>query len=156
MRTHPMCQPAFEIALKYEFVLVYRQCWRLSVLQVESVEDPVGSVKEIVRRCDKAILLSVFRIRDFNCPEEFLYLVAQKRGKLGKGGVPNLIAAARVVLREWNSGKIPYYTLPPEEGVDDHTGIKIADKNSKEFDINKVSSEAIKSDGGKAMEQDLV
>ena len=30
-----------------------------------------------------------------------------------KGGVPDKIAAARAVLKDWNEGKIPYYTAPP-------------------------------------------
>jgi nuclear GTP-binding protein len=31
-----------------------------------------------------------------------------------KGGVPDLIAAATSILRDWNAGKIPYYTKPPK------------------------------------------
>jgi nuclear GTP-binding protein len=44
-------------------------------------------------------------------------LVARKTGKLWKGGVPNIEAAARIVLKDWNNGKIPYYT--PVDGQDD-------------------------------------
>ncbi|CAN0294654.1 unnamed protein product, partial [Discosporangium mesarthrocarpum] len=45
----------------------------------------------------------------------FLALVARKNGKLRKGGIPDRIAAARMVLRDWNAGRVPFYTLPPEE-----------------------------------------
>lgn len=30
-----------------------------------------------------------------------------------QGGIPDLEAAAVSVLRDWNSGKIPYYSAPP-------------------------------------------
>jgi len=33
---------------------------------------------------------------------------------LGKGGKPDLEAAARSVLRDWNTGKIAYHTEPPK------------------------------------------
>lgn len=44
---------------------------------------------------------------------DFLVKLALTRGRLGKGGVPDLIGTARQVLRDYNTGKIPYYTLPP-------------------------------------------
>ena len=31
-----------------------------------------------------------------------------------KGGIPDYVDSARLVLRDWNTGKIPYYTAPPE------------------------------------------
>ena len=46
-------------------------------------------------------------------PDAFLTLVAAKRGHLRKGGAPDLEAAARAVLHDWNSGAIRYYAEPP-------------------------------------------
>ena len=34
-------------------------------------------------------------------------------GKLGKGGEPDLNTAAKMVLYDWQRGKIPFFTLPP-------------------------------------------
>ena len=31
-----------------------------------------------------------------------------------QGGIPDLIAAATAILRDWNAGKIPYHTQPPK------------------------------------------
>ncbi|MFH1786976.1 MAG: GTPase [archaeon] len=39
-------------------------------------------------------------------PEEVLIEIARRRGKLLKGGVPDTIAAAKIVIREWTSGKL--------------------------------------------------
>lgn len=57
---------------------------------------------------------SAAQIARYSNAQEFLFNVAHARGKLGKGGVPNLTLAARSVIQDWNDGKIPYYTPPPE------------------------------------------
>jgi nuclear GTP-binding protein len=44
----------------------------------------------------------------------FLALVAKSYGRVLNGGIPDKVAAARAVLSDWNSGKIPYYTAPPQ------------------------------------------
>ncbi|KAK9367868.1 P-loop containing nucleoside triphosphate hydrolase protein [Lipomyces kononenkoae] len=46
---------------------------------------------------------------------DFLVHVARKRGRIGKGGVPNLEAAAMSVVNDWRDGRIPRYTIPPAE-----------------------------------------
>ncbi len=53
----------------------------------------------------------------------FLSLVARKIGKLRKEGVPDRVQAAKVVLRDWNTGRVrrpipkstshPYHDLVP-------------------------------------------
>lgn len=40
------------------------------------------------------------------------------RGRLGKGGVPDLEGGAVIVLRDWNNGKIKYETQVPTEDMD--------------------------------------
>ena len=51
--------------------------------------------------------------------------IAEKRGKLKKRGVPDLESAARTVLDDWNSGRIPYFTLPPAEDPSVHVGAAV-------------------------------
>ena len=36
-------------------------------------------------------------------------------GRLKKGGTPDQVVAARIVLNDWNGGKIKYHTYPPEQ-----------------------------------------
>jgi len=43
----------------------------------------------------------------------FLVEVARKRGRLGRGGVPNLQAAAMAVLTDWRDGRIQGWVEPP-------------------------------------------
>ena len=43
---------------------------------------------------------------------EFLEMIARKRGKLLKGGEPDVHSVSKSVLRDWQYGKIPYLTQP--------------------------------------------
>ena len=38
-------------------------------------------------------------------------------GKLLKGGEPDIISAAKIVLQDWQRGKIPYYVAPPKQDI---------------------------------------
>ena len=44
---------------------------------------------------------------------DFLVQVARKRGRLGKGGVPNLTSAAMNVITDWRDGRIQGWIEPP-------------------------------------------
>jgi nuclear GTP-binding protein len=46
--------------------------------------------------------------------EDFLTQLAIKSGRLGKGGEPDLNTAAKGMLHDWQRGKIPFFTLPPD------------------------------------------
>merc|ERR1719507_44596 len=56
-----------------------------------------------------------YGIADYEDTNEFLSLIGRSMGRLKKGGVPDQIVAARIVLNDWNCGKIKYFTHPPEE-----------------------------------------
>jgi nuclear GTP-binding protein len=70
--------------------------------------------------------------------DEFLAAVAGARGKLRKGGVPDMRAAARIVLQDWNDGRIPYYTSPPSRGNTEFQDAAIVTNWSKEFNADEV------------------
>ncbi|KAI9735193.1 MAG: hypothetical protein M1834_001783 [Cirrosporium novae-zelandiae] len=44
---------------------------------------------------------------------DFLVQVARKRGRLGKGGIPDLTAAAAVVVGDWRDGRVEGWVDPP-------------------------------------------
>lgn len=44
---------------------------------------------------------------------DFLSKVAQRSGKLLKGGEPDVNTISKMVLNDWVRGKIPFYTMPP-------------------------------------------
>jgi hypothetical protein len=54
-----------------------------------------------------------YKLQSWEDHEDFLAQLARSTGKLLKGGDPDLNTAARIVLYDWQRGKIPFYTLPP-------------------------------------------
>jgi nuclear GTP-binding protein len=70
-----------------------------------------------------------------------LAMAARSKGKVLKGGIPDKIMAARMVLKDWNKGKIPYFSVPPaDSSMAMETGGKatIVSQFSDEFDVNKI------------------
>jgi len=94
-------------------------------VNVESMEDVVTPVQAILERCPQPYLMQLYSIPRFPTGDcmSFLALVARSTGKLKKGGVPNVDAAARAILHDWNEGRIKYYCKPPKTpsagGADD-------------------------------------
>jgi len=84
-------------------------------IDIESMEDPIPAVQSLLSRCDYNSLLLTYAIPAFpkDNYEMFLAMIAKKYNKVLKGGIPDKMNAARTVLRHWNTGKIPFYTLPP-------------------------------------------
>lgn len=111
-----------------------------NAVKLEQVADPIEPVELILKRCKKEQILQHYMIPNFHNVTEFLVAIAQKRGKLKKGGVPNLEAAAITILRDWNSGSIPFCTIPPKvQNV--HISASIISDWSKVLDIKSVINE---------------
>ena len=79
----------------------------------------------------------------------FLAMVARSKGRVLQGGVPDKVMAARLVIKDWNRGKIPYYSVPPPTGggaADATTttsaaidgGAVVVSEFADEFDVNKI------------------
>ena len=85
-------------------------------VSVDTLPDPAAAVQAMLKRCDPADLMMLYALPRFDAGDvqAFLALLARKLGKLLKGGVPDRTAAARVLLRDWNTGKVPFYTKPPQ------------------------------------------
>lgn len=67
----------------------------------------------IMTKVDHAQLEKLYAVPPFETVTQLLVSIALVRGRLGKGGVPDLESSAVQVLRDWNTGKIAYYTTPP-------------------------------------------
>ncbi|KAJ3343391.1 hypothetical protein HDU93_008756 [Gonapodya sp. JEL0774] len=110
-------------------------------VKVELVEDPAAPVEIIISRCRAEALRHIYDLPEFADARDFLVQLARKTGRLRKGGVPDTDSAARMVLRDWNGGRIPYYTVPPSENATDtslHADASIVEKWSKEFELPEI------------------
>jgi len=116
-----------------------------NAVKVDCLDDPVTPVQAILQRCPKQQLMLQYNVSDFDGTGEFLSLLARGIGKLKKGGVPDHLMAARLVLNDWNSGKIKYFTHPPEtKDVSCEISAEIVTEFAKEFkldDLDKMDAE---------------
>jgi nuclear GTP-binding protein len=90
-------------------------------VDAESMQDPVAAVEAMLKRCTHQSLLLTYSLPNFvpGNADMFLALMAKRQGRVTKGGIPDKVSAARSVLNDWNSGKIPFYTTPPVGEDDD-------------------------------------
>uniref|UniRef100_A0A915CBC6 Guanine nucleotide-binding protein-like 3 homolog n=1 Tax=Parascaris univalens TaxID=6257 RepID=A0A915CBC6_PARUN len=120
-----------------------------NAIRVDSISDPVAPVQAILRRCHPETLMMHYMVPEFRSCDEFLALVARKLGRLKKGARPDLGAAARRVLNDWNSGSLRYYTEPPEmrdtsdtsAGNEQFCVSQLLSTFSKEFDLDTLNDE---------------
>lgn len=72
--------------------------------------DVVQTVLEIVKKKD---IISTYGVSEWSDPIDFLERLAKLRGKLVSGGKPDTEAAARMVLYDWQRGRLPWFNAPP-------------------------------------------
>ncbi|KAG7014456.1 Guanine nucleotide-binding protein-like NSN1 [Cucurbita argyrosperma subsp. argyrosperma] len=113
--------------------IALRNCKR-----IEKLEDPVAPVKEILKLCPSKTLVTLYKLSSFDTVDDFLQKIAVIRGKLKKGGIVDVEAAARIVLHDWNEGKILYYTMPPVRSQVEPSEARIVSELGKEFNIDEV------------------
>ncbi|KAL5193942.1 Guanine nucleotide-binding protein-like NSN1 [Glycine soja] len=120
---------------EYDASVALKNCKR-----IEKLDDPISPVKEIFKLCHPEQLVTHYKIGTFKFGDvdDFLLKIATVRGKLKKGGIVDINAAARIVLHDWNEGKIIYYTIPPNRDQGEPAEVKIVSEFSKEFNIDEV------------------
>ena len=84
------------------------------VVRAERLADPEMVIPEVLSRVKKEYLQKTYNIEDWEDWEDFLEKVAQKFGKLLKGGEGDTKQAAVMLINDLQRGKIPYF-VPPEE-----------------------------------------
>jgi len=109
-----------------------------NAVKVETLDDPVTPVVAIIARVPRPHLMLQYGVSTFSDTAEFLAKLAISSGKLKKGGVPDRNLAARIVLNDWNSGKIKYFTHPPEMKTESSS--QIVQEFSKDFSLDDLES----------------
>ncbi|KAK8196700.1 nuclear GTP-binding protein nug1 [Zalaria obscura] len=103
----------------------------LNAVPPKEIQDPVPAVTLLLQRLSKnedsfKRLLDVYGLpplmtRGGDMTTDFLVQVARKRGRLGKGGVPNMHAAAQTVVTDWRDGRIQGWMEAPVLAVAQET-----------------------------------
>ncbi|XP_054085550.1 guanine nucleotide-binding protein-like 3 homolog isoform X2 [Zeugodacus cucurbitae] len=108
-----------------------------NVQRVGDVKDPFTIAESVLKRASKQYFCNLYDITEYDSFEEFFAKKAARMGKFLRKGVPDVVAAARSVLNDWNSGKIKYCTQPPEteRREDIHVSASIVQSDAREFEV---------------------
>ncbi|KAI0002941.1 hypothetical protein BJV74DRAFT_561280 [Russula compacta] len=87
--------------------------------RVDRLKDPMPAVSYIVSRAEIEDLMVFYSLPAFAKGDvnAFLMGVARAHGLIKKGGKTDLGTAARLVLRDWSTGKLSRYAVPPAISV---------------------------------------
>eukprot|EP01023_Acetabularia_acetabulum_P068243 TRINITY_DN9626_c0_g1_i2.p1 TRINITY_DN9626_c0_g1~~TRINITY_DN9626_c0_g1_i2.p1 ORF type:complete len:520 (-),score=109.44 TRINITY_DN9626_c0_g1_i2:269-1615(-) len=107
-----------------------------NAVAIDKLDDPITPVFQIVEKVGKNSLMKAYKISNFEDADGFIRNVAMVRGKLRKGGTPDVYSAAKLILQDWNDGKLPFYTLPPKRALPSNT--QIVSNWSADFDVDSV------------------
>ncbi|KAH7080489.1 nucleolar GTP-binding protein 2 [Paraphoma chrysanthemicola] len=108
----------------------------LNAVPPKEITDPVPAVNLLLKRLSSSEDLFAKLMAVYDLPAllavgsdrttDFLVQVARKRGRLGKGGVPNLHSAAQTVINDWRDGRIQGWTSPPKFAPEETASTKTA------------------------------
>ncbi|KAJ5741736.1 Nuclear GTP-binding protein NUG1 [Penicillium manginii] len=99
----------------------------LNAIPPKQIEDPIPAVNLLIKRLSSSEnmiskMLEVYGITSLfptngDKTTDFLIQVARKRGRLGKGGIPNIESAAMTVVNDWRDGRIQGWANAPALSV---------------------------------------
>uniref|UniRef100_A0A224XKG7 Nucleolar GTP-binding protein 2 n=1 Tax=Panstrongylus lignarius TaxID=156445 RepID=A0A224XKG7_9HEMI len=84
------------------------------IVRVENVPSPEQYVSAVLERVKHEHLVRTYNISKWDDTDDFIRQHAIKTGKLLKGGEPDVPNISRMILNDWQRGKLPYYSQPPE------------------------------------------
>ncbi|KAK2754260.1 hypothetical protein FQN54_007139 [Arachnomyces sp. PD_36] len=105
----------------------------LNAIPPKQIVDPIPAVSLLINRLSSSPALFSKMLETYGLPpifpgsngdrtNDFLIQVARKRGRLGKGGVPNINSAAVTVITDWRDGRIQGWVEAPVLPVATSTG----------------------------------
>ncbi|NWU89081.1 NOG2 protein, partial [Upupa epops] len=83
------------------------------VVQVEKIRSPEDHIGAVLARAKPEYIRRTYRVDGWGSTEEFLEKLAQRTGKLLKGGEPDIQTVSKMVLNDWQRGRIPFFVKPP-------------------------------------------
>ncbi|KAB5521452.1 hypothetical protein DKX38_025771 [Salix brachista] len=112
------------------------------VVRVTNLHDASEHIGEVLKRVKKEHLRRAYKIKDWEDDNDFLLQLCKSTGKLLKGGEPDHKTAAKMVLHDWQRGKIPFFVPPPrlvEESTTEEPNVNGIDTENA-GDSNKASA----------------
>ncbi|KRY22340.1 Intraflagellar transport protein 88 -like protein, partial [Trichinella patagoniensis] len=87
------------------------------VIRVENVKDAADYIDAVIERVKREYLVRTYQVPEWKNSEEFLSALAGRSGRLLKGGEPDINTVAKMVLNDFQRGRLPYYVKPPGKNI---------------------------------------
>ncbi|KAI5857368.1 nucleolar GTP-binding protein [Durotheca rogersii] len=94
------------------------------VVRVEMVENPEQYIPALLAKVKKHHMERTYELTGWEDHIHFLELLARKGGRLLKGGEPDVDGVAKMVLKDFMRGKIPWFTPAPVTEGDNGAGME--------------------------------
>lgn len=130
--------------------------------RIERLKDPMFAVTHVISRAETQDLMLAYNLPAFPKGDTTAFLagIARVNGLVKTRGVLDHAGAARIVLRDWNSGNLVRYTMPPatsaggvsassmDEDGEVLEGLRTRRELRKEVKLVKLTPEKVDSRGG--------
>ncbi|KAM9213291.1 nucleolar GTP-binding protein 2 isoform 2-T2 [Leptosomus discolor] len=110
------------------------------VVQVEKIKSPEDHISAVLERAKPEYMRRTYKIDSWEDTEDFLEKLASRTGKLLKGGEPDIQTVSKMVLNDWQRGRIPFFVKPPNaEAGPQPPGLEAAMTSSQDNNEEKIS-----------------
>ncbi|KAM6335156.1 nucleolar GTP-binding protein 2 isoform 2-T2 [Alca torda] len=110
------------------------------VVQVEKIKSPEDHISAVLERAKPEYIRKTYKVDNWKDTEDFLEKLACRTGKLLKGGEPDLQTVSKMVLNDWQRGRIPFFVKPPNaETGPQPPALQVAVTSNQDNNEEKVS-----------------
>ncbi|XP_010284871.1 PREDICTED: nucleolar GTP-binding protein 2, partial [Phaethon lepturus] len=110
------------------------------VVQVEKIKSPEDHISAVLERAKPEYIRKTYKIDSWTDTEDFLEKLASRTGKLLKGGEPDMQTVSKMVLNDWQRGRIPFFVKPPNAETGSQPSVlEVAMISSQDKNEEKIS-----------------
>jgi len=126
------------------------------VVRTEYLTTPEDYIETVLSRVKEEHIKRQYQIASWDSPLDFLEKFATKSGRLLKGGDPDVVTVGKMVLNDWQRGKLPYFATPPtaEEQQQSANGTEPTTSNADKSEAELETDPAKKAIIEKRLEQE--
>jgi len=125
------------------------------IVRVENLKEPSEHIAEVLKRVKKDYIVRTYKVDEWTDTDDFLDQLCRKTGRLLKGGEPDINTASKMILSDFQRGRLPYFVAPPSDTTDgkadgkkDATTTEVSDEvaatSTSEQSSDEVSDSSIK------------
>lgn len=85
------------------------------VVRVENLKHPEDYIYPVLDRVKPEYITATYGVKKWDDVDDFLGQYAQRTGKLLKGAEPDTNTVSKMILNDWQRGRIPFFSCPPFE-----------------------------------------